>query len=114
MTQEVRNLAPLENARLNARLDYSKDTFPLVSVVYSTQKTLLIKIPQSFALMSICWGATDFGKGKPDNLNLSERILTYTHREGYDMANQTAYLDSTLRWGLDWLIKVAFLTTISA
>ncbi|KAF5321674.1 hypothetical protein D9619_000754 [Psilocybe cf. subviscida] len=23
----------------------------------------------------------------------------------YDMANQTAYLDDTLRWGLDWLIK---------
>ncbi|PPQ99044.1 hypothetical protein CVT24_003604 [Panaeolus cyanescens] len=49
--------------------DYSKDTFPL-----------------SFALMSICWGATDFGKG-------------------YDLANQTVYLDDTLRWGLDWLIK---------
>jgi hypothetical protein len=25
---------------------------------------------------------------------------------GYDLANQTAYLDSMLRWGLDWLIKV--------
>ncbi|KAF5369970.1 hypothetical protein D9758_001185 [Tetrapyrgos nigripes] len=49
--------------------DYIKATFPL-----------------SFTLMSICWGATDFGKG-------------------YDMANQTAYLDDMLRWGLDWLIK---------
>ncbi|KIK08366.1 glycoside hydrolase family 9 protein [Laccaria amethystina LaAM-08-1] len=49
--------------------DYSKDTFPL-----------------SFTLMSICWGANDFGKG-------------------YDLANQTAYLDDMLRWGLDWLIK---------
>ncbi|KDR83582.1 hypothetical protein GALMADRAFT_235844 [Galerina marginata CBS 339.88] len=49
--------------------DYSKDTFPL-----------------SFVLMSMCWGATDFGKG-------------------YDLANQTTYLDDTLRWGLDWLIK---------
>ena len=28
------------------------------------------------------------------------------------MANQTAYLDSMLRWGLDWLIKVAFLTIL--
>lgn len=28
---------------------------------------------------------------------------------GYDMANQTAYLDSMLRWGLDWLIKVSLL-----
>jgi endoglucanase len=49
--------------------DYIKATFPL-----------------SFSLMSICWGATDFG-------------------QGYDIANQTAYLDSMLRWGLDWLIK---------
>ena len=37
--------------------------------------------------MSLCWGATDFGKG-------------------YDLANQTTYLDDTLRWGLDWLMKV--------
>ena len=25
---------------------------------------------------------------------------------GYDLANQTAYLDDMLRWGLDWLMKV--------
>lgn len=113
MTQEVRNLIPLENFRLYLRLDYSKDTFPLVSVVYCAQKTLLIKIAQSFALMSICWGATDFGKGKPDMLNLlKKKIHSYT--EGYDMANQTAYLDSMLRWGLDWLIKVAFLTIFNS
>ncbi|KAJ7086757.1 glycoside hydrolase family 9 protein [Mycena epipterygia] len=49
--------------------DYIKATFPL-----------------SFTLMSVCWGAIDYGKG-------------------YDMANQTAYLDSMLRYGLDWLIK---------
>ncbi|KAG7449351.1 glycoside hydrolase family 9 protein [Guyanagaster necrorhizus] len=49
--------------------DYIKSTFPL-----------------SFTITSICWGATDFGKG-------------------YDDSNQTAYLDSMLRWGLDWLIK---------
>ncbi|KAH9960515.1 glycoside hydrolase family 9 protein [Russula dissimulans] len=42
--------------------------------------------PLSFTLMSICWGATDFGGG-------------------YDLANQTAYLDDMVRWGLDWLIK---------
>ncbi|KII95327.1 glycoside hydrolase family 9 protein [Plicaturopsis crispa FD-325 SS-3] len=42
--------------------------------------------PLSFTIASICWGATDFGKG-------------------YDAANQTAYLDDMLRWGLDWLIK---------
>ncbi|KAF9008918.1 9 glycosyl hydrolase [Cyathus striatus] len=49
--------------------DYIKATFPL-----------------SFSLMSICWGAIDYGKG-------------------YDTANQTAYLDGMLRWGLDWLMK---------
>jgi endoglucanase len=49
--------------------DYIKCTFPL-----------------SFSIMSICWGATDFGGG-------------------YDLANQTAYLDDMLRWSLDWLIK---------
>ncbi|KAF8165195.1 glycoside hydrolase family 9 protein [Crassisporium funariophilum] len=43
-------------------------------------------LPLSFSLMSICWGATDFGKG-------------------YDISNQTVYLDDMLRWGLDWLIK---------
>ena len=70
-------------------------------------QTLWLKVAQSFTLMSICWGATDFGKGKPDMLNLLKKF-THTHGEGYDMANQTAYLDSMLRWGLDWLIKVAF------
>ncbi|KAF9055097.1 glycoside hydrolase family 9 protein [Hymenopellis radicata] len=40
----------------------------------------------SFTIMSICWGATDFG-------------------QGYNLANQTAYLDSALRCGLDWLVK---------
>ncbi|KAF8517862.1 9 glycosyl hydrolase [Gautieria morchelliformis] len=49
--------------------DYVKCTFPLSST-----------------LMSICWGAMDFGAG-------------------YDNANQTAYLDSTIRWGMDWLIN---------
>ncbi|KAN0126633.1 glycoside hydrolase family 9 protein [Russula decolorans] len=42
--------------------------------------------PLSFTIMSICWGATDFGRG-------------------YDLANQTVYLDDMLRWGLGWLIK---------
>ncbi|KAI0248718.1 glycoside hydrolase family 9 protein [Lactifluus subvellereus] len=49
--------------------DYIKCTFPL-----------------SFSIMSVCWGANDFGRG-------------------YDLANQTAYLDDMLRWSLDWLIK---------
>ncbi|THH33576.1 hypothetical protein EUX98_g518 [Antrodiella citrinella] len=43
--------------------------------------------PMSFSLMSVCWGAMNYGKG-------------------YDASNQTVYLDDMLRWGLDWLIKV--------
>ncbi|KAL7282221.1 hypothetical protein ACG7TL_003690 [Trametes sanguinea] len=42
--------------------------------------------PLSYTLMSICWGALDSGRA-------------------YDLANQTAYLDDMLRWGLDWLVK---------
>ncbi|KAJ7179859.1 glycoside hydrolase family 9 protein [Mycena crocata] len=58
--------------------DYIKATFPL-----------------SFTLMSVCWGAIDYGRG-------------------YDMANQTAYLDSMLRYGLDWLIKASNLSAHSS
>ncbi|ODN77109.1 hypothetical protein L202_05642 [Cryptococcus amylolentus CBS 6039] len=42
--------------------------------------------PMTFTLFGISWGAL-------------------THGEGYGLANQTAYLDGTLRWGFDWLIK---------
>jgi hypothetical protein len=42
--------------------------------------------PLTYTLFSVCWGANVFGAG-------------------YDNAEQTAYLDQMLRWGLDWLIK---------
>ncbi|WWD16401.1 hypothetical protein CI109_100827 [Kwoniella shandongensis] len=42
--------------------------------------------PLTFTLFAISWGAL-------------------THGHGYDLAQQTAYLDGTLRWGYDWLIK---------
>ncbi|KAG9016351.1 hypothetical protein FRB90_003194, partial [Tulasnella sp. 427] len=42
--------------------------------------------PLAFSLFSICWGANVYG-------------------QGYERANQTAYLDGMLRWGLDWLMK---------
>ncbi|EIM88135.1 family 9 glycosyl hydrolase [Stereum hirsutum FP-91666 SS1] len=42
--------------------------------------------PLAFTAMSICWGANDFG-------------------QGYDLANQTAYLDDMIRWTMDWLMK---------
>ncbi|TFY80816.1 hypothetical protein EWM64_g3196 [Hericium alpestre] len=40
--------------------------------------------------------------GRDVNLDLSGG---YYDAGGYDLANQTAYLDDMLRWGLDWLIK---------
>ncbi|KAG6332985.1 hypothetical protein ID866_6101 [Astraeus odoratus] len=67
--------------------DYIKCTFPLVGIHISYSFPTLMPA-QSATVMSICWGATDFGKG-------------------YDLANQTPYLDDMLRWSLDWLIKVA-------
>ncbi len=36
----------------------------------------------------------------------SQRSCSNLGRAGYDLANQTAYLDDMLRWGLDWLLKV--------
>lgn len=42
--------------------------------------------PLVHVLASIAWGGID-------------------HGAGYDGSSQTAYLDSTLRWGLDWMIK---------
>lgn len=37
-------------------------------------------------MTQICWGALEF-------------------YEGYELANQTQYLDEMVRWGMDWLIK---------
>lgn len=53
--------------------------------------------------MSICWGAIDYGKG---NVYTPRAFMATKCRPGYDLANQTAYLDDMLRWSLDWLIKV--------
>ena len=39
--------------------------------------------------------------------------LSMTIYLGYDLANQTAYLDDMLRWGLDWLIKVSCVLLLS-
>lgn len=52
--------------------------------------------------MSVCWGATDFGKG----WLTSYTFAMYSIWIGYDLASQTPYLDDMLRWGLDWLMKV--------
>ena len=55
--------------------------------------------------MSICWGANDFGRGTHEMFSIPRLLMTIYL--GYDLANQTAYLDDMLRWGLDWLIKVS-------
>ncbi|KXN86389.1 Endoglucanase E-4 [Leucoagaricus sp. SymC.cos] len=73
--------------RNSSALDDGKDVgLDLTGGYYDAGDYIKATFPLSFTLMSICWGATDFGKG-------------------YDLANQTAYLDGMLRWGLDWLIK---------
>ena len=41
---------------------------------------------------------------KAFRLRVSSRVLI---QKGYDLANQTAYLDDMLRWSLDWLMKVS-------
>ncbi|KAF9212176.1 hypothetical protein BGZ59_007140 [Podila verticillata] len=43
-------------------------------------------LPYTFTMTQICWGALEF-------------------YDGYELANQTQYLDEMVRWGMDWLIK---------
>ncbi|KAF8322017.1 Six-hairpin glycosidase [Clavulina sp. PMI_390] len=52
---------------------------------YDAGDYLKFTFPLSWTLNSICWGALNYG-------------------QGYENANQSAYLDSMLRWGLDWLM----------
>ncbi|SJL02072.1 related to Family 9 glycosyl hydrolase [Armillaria ostoyae] len=73
--------------RNNSALEDGSDVnLDLTGGYYDAGDYIKCTFPLSFTITSICWGATDFGKG-------------------YDDSNQTAYLDSMLRWGLDWLIK---------
>ena len=39
-------------------------------------------------------------------MSLTDYYTNIGSLTGYDLANQTAYLDDMLRWGLDWLMKV--------
>ncbi|TRM67937.1 glycoside hydrolase family 9 protein [Schizophyllum amplum] len=73
--------------RNDSALDDGDDVeIDLTGGYYDAGDYIKASFPLSFSLMSICWGALDFGRG-------------------YELANQTAYLDGMLRWGLDWLIK---------
>lgn len=49
-------------------------------------------------------GCNRLRKGYAFPVIFPRAILT---KAGYDVANQTAYLDDMLRWGLNWLIKVS-------
>ncbi|KAJ6599199.1 glycoside hydrolase family 9 protein [Mycena vulgaris] len=88
--QRSGNLSSTNNRvpwRNSSALDDGKDVgLDLTGGYYDAGDFIKATFPLSFTLMSICWGAIDYGTG-------------------YDMANQTAYLDSMLRYGLDWLIK---------
>jgi hypothetical protein len=42
-----------------------------------------------------------------DLIKVSHITQATIYGAGYDLANQTAYLDSMLRWGLDWAMRVS-------
>ncbi|KAJ3937300.1 MAG: glycoside hydrolase family 9 protein [Lentinula lateritia] len=71
----------------SATSDGSDVGLDLTGGYYDAGDYIKVSFPLSFTLNSICWGGIDFGMG-------------------YDLSNQTSYLDSMLRWGLDWLIKM--------
>ncbi|WVQ93659.1 hypothetical protein IAU59_000735 [Kwoniella sp. CBS 9459] len=73
--------------RNDSALDDGSDfNLDLTGGWYDAGDYIKATFPLSFTLFALSWGAL-------------------THGEGYDLAKQTAYLDGTLRWGYDWLIK---------
>lgn len=58
--------------------------------------------------MQICWGAIDHGRGNPIGNSPPQKQKHSVFLLGYDLSNQTTYLDDMLRWSLEWLIKVRF------
>ena len=88
--------------------DYIKATYPLVYSYSLYMCTSLILGIQAFTLTSICWSAISFGQGKFDTRPPRACQIVIQFSKGYDNSNQTAYLDSMLRWGLDWLIKARY------
>ncbi|KAG0057300.1 hypothetical protein BGZ83_000090 [Gryganskiella cystojenkinii] len=53
---------------------------------YDAGDYLKFIFPLTFSLSETCWGALTFF-------------------DGYQLANETQYLDQMVRWGMDWLIK---------
>ncbi|KAG8885171.1 hypothetical protein FRB97_001989 [Tulasnella sp. 331] len=58
----------------------------VIKTDHDTSDYIKATYPLAFSIFSVCWGANTYG-------------------DGYANANQTAYLDQMLRWGLDWLMK---------
>jgi hypothetical protein len=48
----------------DASPDFIKCTFPLVRPLAHSYQKATKQLFQSFAVMSVCWGANDFGKGQ--------------------------------------------------
>ncbi|KAL1411829.1 hypothetical protein Q8F55_002797 [Vanrija albida] len=63
--------------------DYNVD---LTGGWYDAGDYIKATFPLGYTLFSLAWGALSYGPG-------------------YDAAHQTAYLDGTLRWGYDWLMR---------
>ena len=107
------DLTSLEKYSLKLSLRLFQGHVSIGELLSIPRKTLLIKIAQSFALMSICWGATDFGKGKPDMLKSSKADQSHTlwrlrHGQSNCILGQYAPLGS-------WLVNQgSLLTTFNA
>ncbi|OXM75699.1 endoglucanase [Cryptococcus neoformans Bt63] len=85
----------LDEGTYGNRVDWRNDSaledgsdwgLDLVGGWYDAGDYIKATFPLSFTLFALSWGAL-------------------THGQGYGLANQTAYLDGTLRWGFDWLMK---------
>lgn len=89
--------------------DYIKCTFPLVGPPLFLRCSRVHICPSQQRLCQYVGGQ-----------QTSERVghfpcpKLYSHCTllGYDLANQSPYLDDMLRWSLDWLIKVSPFSTV--
>jgi endoglucanase len=101
---ELRNNRPFISVVLTVRLDYIKATCPLVRAVKMSLKTS-IHVPLVFHNHVNMLGCNRLRKRcKPQSRSLP--LFAYTFA-GYDLADQTPYLDDMLRWGLNWLMRVS-------